>query len=79
MSLYATGKTVPELDETSSISGSGLLIVHDGTGLKKIVIDNIRSTIVNEEATRATNAEAELQTALDAVIERIAALEAKST
>jgi hypothetical protein len=49
MAFYASGKTVPELNEATSANADELMLIHDGsTGLKKITIKNLRNAITED-------------------------------
>lgn len=67
MALYASGKTVPNLDSTTTVTDSGLVLVHDGEELKKMTVGDFKtvatssvSAQIDSEISRAKQAEAVL-------------------
>ena len=48
MALYASGKTVPNLNGATTVTDSGLVLVHDGEELKKMTISDFRSAMVTD-------------------------------
>lgn len=47
MAIYASGKTVPQLDSISAVADNGLVIVHNDIGLKKITVSDFRSAMAS--------------------------------
>lgn len=83
MAFYASGKTVPELNEALSAVAEELLLIYGKeAGLQKIKVENIRSAItaatdekLEAEISRATSAESANAMAISAETDRAKAAE----